>query len=283
MGTGISTAAINNKEGSTSASTTKNSNLQRTQNEIVHLMMPLYYNKKLLTPHERELAVKSWNLIVTDTAPGFLAKKGKKNFLYHSSVTFFYDTFYSRLFDIHPMCKQLFKSGMRSQGTFLVKMISLALSELEDPAKFDNTLKRLAEVHYERGVKAMEYGVVGEVLFFVLNTLLGSEVYTRDLHIAWVKIYNRMIRTIIPVAVALGVNCGASDVQQEHEYEDCTFSGHQAAAQAGNNKTTNTKGTCAMAVGNGEEQLKSDKLRAAATICKGTYPDLHSSSKSSHC
>jgi len=161
MGTGISTAAANKREvsgvnKSLNSSTVRNSNLQRTQNEIVSLMMPLYYNKKLLTSQERELAVRSWNLIVTDTAPGFLAKKGKKDFLYHSSVTFFYDTFYSRLFDIHPMCKQLFRSGMRSQGTFLVKMISLALSELEDPVKFDNSLKRLAEIHYERGVKAME-------------------------------------------------------------------------------------------------------------------------------
>ncbi len=54
------------------------------------------------------------------------------------------------------MARYLFKSGMRSQGKFLVQMISLSLSELADPAKFDKTLTKLAEVHYERGVKAVE-------------------------------------------------------------------------------------------------------------------------------
>ena len=45
---------------------------------------------------------------------------------------------------------------MQSQGTFLVKMISLALSALEDPEKFDTSLMKLAEVHYYRGVKSVE-------------------------------------------------------------------------------------------------------------------------------
>ena len=67
-----------------------------------------------------------------------------------------YDSFYTRLFDIHPMSRYLFKNGMKSQGKFLVQMISLALSELSDPAKFDRTLTKLAEVHYHRGVRAVE-------------------------------------------------------------------------------------------------------------------------------
>ncbi|RYY88393.1 hypothetical protein EON63_02445 [archaeon] len=42
-----------------------------------------------------------------------------KDFHYNSSVTFFYDSFYIRLFDIHPMSRQLFKGGMRSQGEYI--------------------------------------------------------------------------------------------------------------------------------------------------------------------
>jgi hypothetical protein len=45
---------------------------------------------------------------------------------------------------------------MKSQGKFLVKMISLALSELEDRNKFEKNLVKLALMHYERGVKAVE-------------------------------------------------------------------------------------------------------------------------------
>ena len=64
--------------------------------------------------------------------------------------------FFFQLFEVHPMSKSLFKNGMQSQGTFLVKMISLALSALEDPENFDTSLMKLAEVHYYRGVKSVE-------------------------------------------------------------------------------------------------------------------------------
>ena len=37
-----------------------------------------------------------------------------------------------------------------------MKMISLALSELEDRNKFEKNLVKLALMHYERGVKAVE-------------------------------------------------------------------------------------------------------------------------------
>ena len=67
------------------------------------------------------------------------------------------------------MSRSLFRNGMQSQGTFLVKMISLALSELDDPNKFDVTLIKLAEVHYFRGVKSVEckycYDPFGLMLF----------------------------------------------------------------------------------------------------------------------
>lgn len=69
----------------------------------------------------------------------------------------------------------------------------------------------------------MTDGIVGEVLFYVLHFVLGPSVYTREVHIAWVKVYNRMIRTIIPVAVSLELRTGPSEMHQEREYEDCIF------------------------------------------------------------
>lgn len=130
--------------------------LQKTQHDVVKLMMPVYYTPETIDAKERKFAVDSWNLIVTARSPEYLAQKGNPDFPYASCITFFYDSFYKRLFDIHPMCRQLFRKGMQSQGTFLVKMISLSLSELEDPNKFDKTLIKLAEVHFHRGVKAVE-------------------------------------------------------------------------------------------------------------------------------
>jgi hypothetical protein len=50
----------------------------------------------------------------------------------------------------------MFKSGLKSQGKFLVKMVSLALSLINKDDEFIETMRKLAEVHNERGVKAVE-------------------------------------------------------------------------------------------------------------------------------
>jgi len=137
-----------------SADTAQAKALGKKDNEIVGLMMPIYYTAEEMLPEQRKIASDSWNLILNDTIPGVDARK--KNDPEFTSVTFFYDSFYARLFDIHPMSRELFKSGMKSQGKFLVSMISLSLSELDNPDKFNTALVKLAEVHYHRGVKASE-------------------------------------------------------------------------------------------------------------------------------
>jgi len=55
---------------------------------------------------------------------------------------------------------------------------------------------------------------VGEVLFWVLRQVLGAEMYSHAVHMAWVKVYNRMLSIIVPKAVALEVRRGASE---EHD------------------------------------------------------------------
>ena len=121
---------------------------------------------------------------------------------------------------------------------FLVKMISLSLSLVDDPDKFQVTLVKLTEVHNKRGVKAIECasklllnyiktivtqhpavceffltdGIVGEVLFWTLRKCLGRA-YDARTHGAYVKILSRMLKVMVPVAVAFEMN--NSEAQQE--------------------------------------------------------------------
>jgi hypothetical protein len=126
------------------------------ETDIINLMMPLYFTNEKISQDEHESAKSSWNLILNDTSPKYLLLKKDAEFEYSSCITYFYDSFYARLFELHPLAKGLFKSGIKSQGNFLVKMISLALTELNESLKLKNTLVKLAEVHNERGVKAIE-------------------------------------------------------------------------------------------------------------------------------
>lgn len=239
--------------GSTSSTLDPASKLTKNAQEVVKLMYPLYYTTINISKDEHALASAAWESILNDKSEEFLRMKGTPDFPYSSCVIFFYDTFYTRLFNVHPMSRNLFKNGMRSQGKFLVKMITLALSEINDSTgKFDKTLIKLAEVHNERGVKAVEYGVVGEVLFWVLKKVLGPNAYDSRLHMAWVKVFSRMLRVIVPCAVVLELESN-SEWQSKRlsvASESYMFSLSESNANssdAGNN-----------------DNLESEKLRKAA-------------------
>jgi hypothetical protein len=130
--------------------------LRNSETEIVNLMMPIYYTNEKITSEENNSVNRSWNMILTDESTHYQTLKLEPSFKYSSCITLFYDSFYSRLFELHPSAKNLFKKGIKSQGNFLVRMISLSLSEINDSQKFNSTLVKLAEVHNDRGVKAIE-------------------------------------------------------------------------------------------------------------------------------
>lgn len=160
-----------------------------------------------------------------DATPAFLdLKKNNPDSQSASScIIFFYDTFYERLFSVHPVCtrippavhsyshalilpqicRPLFTSGIKSQGKLLVKIVTMALGMLEDEKKFDEQMVALAENYYMKGIRAVEYGILGETLFWTLKKIVGTELYNVDMHMIWVRIYCRMLSVIVPRAVAL--------------------------------------------------------------------------------
>ena len=62
----------------------------------------------------------------------------------------------TQIFICFQMCRPMFKSGLKQQGKFLVRMMTQVLSIFGDDMKFVETLVKLTESHNERGVKAVE-------------------------------------------------------------------------------------------------------------------------------
>jgi len=58
-------------------------------------------------------------------------------------------------------------------------------------------------------------GIVGEVLFWSLQKVLGQDCFTEEVLHAWVKVYNRLIRTIVPIAVELELHGCATMVMNK--------------------------------------------------------------------
>lgn len=125
--------------------------------EIVAFVMPVYYTKAPITPEELDAATKVWKMVVNNRCAHFdQMKKDDPEIKHENVLDYFYEIFYTRQFDVHPTCKPLFKRPINKQGSFLVRIISLLLTELEEPEKFHKTLVNLTRLHNKIDVKAVE-------------------------------------------------------------------------------------------------------------------------------
>jgi hemoglobin-like flavoprotein len=178
------------------------SNPKVSIDELVTLMMPVYYTHNAeITSEMLAVARECWkNIIEQDRSVAFLEMKKNPTFEFSNCAIWFYTVFYDRLFDVHPLCKPLFKNGLVSQGRFLVRMVTTTVNALAYPEKFKQALEDLAVRHCERGVKATEYSIVGDVLFFSLQKCLGPA-YTHEVEDTWKKIYSAMIQIIVPLCL----------------------------------------------------------------------------------
>jgi hypothetical protein len=100
--------------------------------EIVTILMPAYYIEASITDDDLAIANGTWQHIVADTSPEFISRKQSDPlFPYSTCMNWFFNAFYMRLFDVHPMCRPLFKNGLDTVGKFLIQMVSLCLNQLK--------------------------------------------------------------------------------------------------------------------------------------------------------
>lgn len=198
------------------SSVTKEVALSHGQEQLVKLILPLYFNEDPITKEEVAIAQSSWDQILNDQSQEFKKRSsedptfGQEN---PSCTTFFFTTFYARLFDVHPAARYMFKAGLKSQGKFLIQLMTLALTLVLEEEKFNRVLLNLAVKHNERGVKAIEYGIVGEVMFWTLRVVLGPEHLSEQTYFIRTKIFSRMLKVMVPSALAHELKSGTESQQ----------------------------------------------------------------------
>lgn len=127
----------------------------KSESDLVKLLLPLYYSDVPFAPNEFQHIVDSWQMILNNTAPGYISALQENLTAEASCSTFFHGLFYQRLFDTQPTTKDLFEN-VHCQGVKFVQMISSLIATCSNSQACETILIKLAELHNERGVKAAE-------------------------------------------------------------------------------------------------------------------------------
>jgi hemoglobin-like flavoprotein len=96
--------------------------------------------------------------------------------------------FYSRLFELDPSLRRLFKSDMTEQGRKLMQMLAVAVSGLDRLESIRPALEELSRRHVGYDVRPEDYATVGAALLWTLKQGLG-DAYTPAAADAWSATY----------------------------------------------------------------------------------------------
>ena len=111
--------------------------------------LPAYHIKNVVVSDEDLVAAKaSWDMIMNDLSPEYIRLKAAdtEHLIPGSCLTWFYDSFYSRLFEIHPGCKHMFRGSLKAQGKVLCKIIGISIGLRDDPVHIGKVLMTIAKV-----------------------------------------------------------------------------------------------------------------------------------------
>lgn len=98
------------------------------------------------------------------------------------------EIFYTRLFEIAPEVKPLFKGDMKVQGEKLMTMIGTAVVGLDNLDSIVPAVQNLGKNHVSYGVEDAHYDKVGAALIYTLGKGLGDD-FTEEVKEAWTTVY----------------------------------------------------------------------------------------------
>jgi hemoglobin-like flavoprotein len=105
------------------------------------------------------------------------------------------DLFYTRLFELDPSLRLMFRSDRTEQGRKLMHMIGVAVKGLSRPEQILPAVEELGRRHACYGVRRSHYATVGTALLWTLEKGLG-EAFTPDVRAAWTAVYTLLAETM---------------------------------------------------------------------------------------
>jgi hemoglobin-like flavoprotein len=105
------------------------------------------------------------------------------------------DLFYTRLFELDPALRPMFKADLSDQKAKLMAALTLVVTGLNRPETVLPALEHLGRKHAGYGVQAAHYDTVGAALLWTLEQGLGAA-FTPDVAAAWAAAYGLVASTM---------------------------------------------------------------------------------------
>jgi len=99
------------------------------------------------------------------------------------------DLLYTRLFEMDPGVRPLFKGDLKKQALMLMTVIGLAVRSLDRPEAVESSVRALGQRHFRYGVSAPDYNTFGAALIWALEQVLG-DAFTSEVKQAWIEAYD---------------------------------------------------------------------------------------------
>ena len=175
------------------------------------IVYPAYFTNDEITEQDVKLTTSSWQIVMNgEETEAFLQHKNDPSFQHATCLTWFFDSFYGRFFEIAPDAKPLFSNvSIIGQGRLISGVITSALNMLGHKAKLEEKLISVATNHAKYGIKTTHYGLMGEALVWALGNVLGS-IFDSSMVRAWLRVYSFILSIILPVATAAESKLGVS-------------------------------------------------------------------------
>ena len=154
-----------------------------------------------LTQKQCEMIKASWNTISNNE---------------FNSLRFVMD-FYSKIFELTPSAKSLFKGGMTEQGKALIGMLSTVVINIDSLSNISDKVESLGKRHGKYGITPNMYVVAGRALVFTLASRLPDDEHKKEYADAWMDAYSFLASVMCNAA---GGKLDVSSVRQCINPED---------------------------------------------------------------
>ncbi|MFZ4620219.1 MAG: globin domain-containing protein [Bacteroidota bacterium] len=98
------------------------------------------------------------------------------------------ELFFSRLFEIAPYVRPLFKEDLKVMGMKFMQSLAVIVSNLDKMETVTPVLQKLGREHRSYGVTTGHFDIAASALLWTLERCLGGD-FTDEVRNAWISLY----------------------------------------------------------------------------------------------